>query len=523
MTFSNAIKFAGNGSSIGVTAADVIGSAHLTLTATAGYLGNTTTITNSIAPASNFTPASRTLTGGASGRASIMPFDNLYTGCAGPEALPYWAYHTGGTVVTSPALSSDGSQVGFVQTLGGIGSLTLVKWKASATDNYNNPTNLAGVNDVSNANYRACTAPCMTTLLLDNDLHARTDTNSAVFYDFPSDTMFVGGNGGTLRKFTGVCLGTPAENCAARCGVVQSGWPVFLGVANTTTGPVYYDDATGQIFISDSGDFLYSVIHPASPTVPTIAALSRLGFSLGIVDHPNLDPVAGTVYVFVSNDSITLPVTGNNSRVFQFATNFAGGSSGASFTLGDSSGAVRPFAGDFDNAYYSSAGGNPGNLYVCGSATGLVNSIPTLWQISITGTGAMAVTALQGPALATTKATSCGPGVEVFNPNAGPGTDLIFTSARAEKISSAPISCPVAGGTGCSKPFDVTNGAIPVTAVGPIAVTGGARGVVVDNTVGAGTLAGASQVYLTPFGDQVCATSGGNDGCAIQASQSSLM
>jgi hypothetical protein len=523
---SVAINLAGNGSHVGITSPGTAGGRVNFTATTAGLAGNNITIANSAAPASRFTPANITFAGGANGQASVVAFDNLYSGCVPPAlATPtvYWAYNTGGTVVTSPTLSYDGSQIGFVQTLGGIGTLTLIKWKASATNDYNDPTNLTAANNVTNANYRACTAPCMTTILFDANGHARTDTNSAVFYDFPSDTMFVGGNGGTLRKFTGVFLGIPAENCAAGCGVVQVGWPVFLGVANITTSPVY-DHATGQIFIGDSGGFLYSVTNPVAPALPVVVTSARLGFSLGIVDSPIVDSVAGKVYVFVSNDAGGV-VTANNSRVFQFAANFAGASSGASVTVGDSSGAVRAFAGDFDNAYYSSAGGNAGNLYVCGSVTGAVNYVPTLWQISITGTGAMAVTATQGPALATTNGTSCGPVVEVFNPNAGPA-DWIFTSVTANKITVAPISCPVAGGAGCIMSFDVTSGAAisaATTTVGHTAVTGGASGVVVDNTVGAGTLAGASQVYFTPLGNQACTTSGGNGGCAIQASQSSLM
>jgi hypothetical protein len=334
--------------------------------------------------------------------------------------------------------------------------------------------------------------------------------------------MFVGGNGADLRKFTGVFLGTPAENCAAGCGVTQPGWPVLLTGNNISTSPVY-DRTTGQIFIADNGGFLYSVTNPASPTVPTVTKSARIGFSLGIVDSPIVDPVAGMVYVFVSNDSATLPVTGNTSRVFQFATNFATGTSGTSVTVGDSSGAVKAFAGDFDNTYYNSASGNAGNLYVCGSVTGAVNYIPTLWQIPMAG-GTLGAP-VQGPALATTNATTCGPVVEIFNPNAGVGTDWIFTSVTANKITAAPISCPVAGGAGCIMSFDVTSGAAisAITpTVGHTAVTGGTSGFSFDNTVGAGTLAGASQVYFTPLLNQVCTTSGGTGGCAIQAAQSNL-
>src|SRR5882762_3909161 len=520
---SVAINLAGNGSHVGITSPGTAGGRVNFTATTAGLAGNNITIANSAAPASRFTPANITFAGGANGQASVVAFDNLYSGCAPPAlATPtvYWAYNTGGTVVTSTTLSYDGSQVGFVQTQGGVGTLTLIKWKASATDNYNNPTDLTAANNVINANYRACTAPCMTTISFDANGHPRTDTNSAVFYDFPSDTMFVGGNGGTLRKFTGVFLGTPAENCAAGCGVVQPGWPVFLGVANITTSPVY-DHATGQIFVGDSGGFLYSVTNPVAPALPVVVASARLGFSLGIVDSPIVDSVAGKVYVFVSNDAGGV-VTANNSRVFQFAANFAGATSGASVTVGDSSGVVRAFAGDFDNAYYTSGSRPTGILYVCGSVSGTGTYIPTLWQIPITA-GAMAATATQGPALATTNGTSCGPVVEFYNSTA-PAKDWIFTSVVASAVTVAPITCPAVAG--CIMSFDVTSGAAISAATattGHTRASGGASGVVVDNTVGAGTLAGASQVYFTPLGNQACTTSGGNGGCAIQASQSSLM
>ena len=51
---------------------------------------------------------------------------------------------------------------------------------------------------------------------------------------------------------------------------------------------------------------------------------------------------------------------------------------------------------------------------------------------------------------------------------------------------------------------------------------GGTCGIIVDNIVPPGTLAGASQVYFTPLKDEVCTTSGTVGGCAIQASQQAL-
>ena len=58
---------------------------------------------------------------GSGSQASIVAFDNLYSGCSGDGTVPtvYWAYNTGGTITTSPVFSADGTQVAFMQTEGG--------------------------------------------------------------------------------------------------------------------------------------------------------------------------------------------------------------------------------------------------------------------------------------------------------------------------------------------------------------------------------------------------------------------
>lgn len=50
----------------------------------------------------------------------------------------------------------------------------------------------------------------------------------------------------------------------------------------------------------------------------------------------------------------------------------------------------------------------------------------------------------------------------------------------------------------------------------------GASGVILDNTVAASTMAGASQIYFSTLGNQTCTTSSSTGGCAVQASQSAL-
>ena len=54
------------------------------------------------------------------------------------------------------------------------------------------------------------------------------------------------------------------------------------------------------------------------------------------------------------------------------------------------------------------------------------------------------------------------------------------------------------------------------------AAAGGTSGIIMDNIVPSGTLAGASQVYYSTQANQTCTTSGGTGGCAVQASQSGL-
>src|ERR1019366_2962382 len=104
--------------------------------------GNAITIAASSSLTGIFTLAGSTLTGGTNG-ASIVAFDNLYTGCSGTVPSTHWAYNTGGTVTTSVALSGDGSQVAFVQkdNITGTANLVLLMW-ASGTDTVNAPTTL---------------------------------------------------------------------------------------------------------------------------------------------------------------------------------------------------------------------------------------------------------------------------------------------------------------------------------------------------------------------------------------------
>src|ERR1019366_4323969 len=142
----------------------------------------------------NFTWNATSLAGGVNG-ASIVAFDNLYTGAPIPtcSGLPstYWAYDTGGTIVTSPVLSYDGTQVAVVQNAGGTSQLVLIKWAAS-TGTVNAPVIPTAA--TSGANYRTCSAPCQLTITFSNSNGGSnaTDSNSSPFYDYVNDVIYAG-------------------------------------------------------------------------------------------------------------------------------------------------------------------------------------------------------------------------------------------------------------------------------------------------------------------------------------------
>ena len=448
-------------------------------------------------------------------QASIVAYDNLYTGCSGTVPSVFWAYDTaGGAIITSVTFSLDGSQVAFVQTSASAASLVVLKWAASATETPSAPAVLAGT---AAASYRACVAPCMTVIPFSGGAN---DSGSSVYPDYGSDSIYVGDDAGKLHKFTGVFAGTPAESGAP--------WPVLVSPGAQALSSPVFDPGSGRVLVGDylvSGapncatagcGFFYSV----NASTGAVVQSARLDFISGIVDGPLLDIAAQTAYVFVGADSgfqsvgspcgVRVPCSG----VFQFSTTFSAGAAGTEARTGN--GFEFMLTGALDNKFFTSA--NPasptGNLYVIGN-TGSANN--TLYQIPIASNVMGAP--LAGPAISTNFTNgfmAAGMSLnEIFT-----GThDFIFSSAL---IFAAPAACGAGSlAQGCVMGFDVTSGTISgaTTPTGATASAGGVSAIVIDNVVTG--LAGASNIYYTPLANQTCATSGGTGGCAIQVSQSS--
>jgi hypothetical protein len=565
---------------------------------------------------------------GSPTQANIVAYTNLYSGCSGTVPTVYWAYNVSdSTITTSPVMSDDGTQISWVQTdPAGQGILILLKWAASSGETVGSPLT---VPNVVHTAYPTCTAPCWTSFALAFMATIHGDSNSSVFYDYSNDTAYVGDDFGVLHKLTPFFKGLPAE-------IRTGGWPVQLNPGSPTplNSPVH-DYGSGNVFVTDTGGFLYLV----DPTAG-VTQSGQLDFSLandggpGIVQGPIVDSTDGLVYAFAPSDGSGTCVGGSDCAVvYQLTTSFVAGDTGSAAVVGAST--VEPtvpsplYAGAFDSAYETS-GNATGNLYVCGNTGG----DPILYQVAITA-GAMNSLSTAGPVLSTSfSVTPCSPVTDILNPNASGGaTEWMFASVQNggsatgcaaggcifnfidtpwkpltvyavgqevldnhfqiqvvsvggtsgahapgwsiqvghsttdgtvhwldQGVQSA-FTLPVwsanhtyskgtkildtvhnnvqlvttAGKSGGTMPsFNTTAGgtttdgtSVPVltwTNIGALGTAnmpaaGGTSGIIVDNTVGSGTLAGASQVYFSTLSGGCGA---GTDGCAVQASQSGL-
>jgi hypothetical protein len=370
-------------------------------------------------------------------QASIVAFDNLYSGCtSGTVPMPYFAYDTTGTapgtIRTSPVPSLDGSQIAFVQTDGsGHGTLVLLRW-AATLETFDAPG--APTLVPAPSSYPGCTAPCMTMFDLRSGLNTQTDdTTSSVFYDYTGDIAWVGDSQGWLHKFTGVFLGTPAE-------VRTGGFPVQMPAGGLPLSSPVFDRISQTVFVGDYGGFLNRV----DATTAAVTQSGQLDFGTGIVDAPMVDVTRGQVYVSSSDDGSGGCTSGADcAAVVQLSASFAAGDTGTGTALGTSTFTGTPlpnplYDGTVDNAFLNSANAT-GNLYVCGNT----GANPILYVVPIQA-GALGI-----PAVLSTLATNgtnpaCSPVTDISAPGATAGsaaTEHLFVSVQNNSTTCGSGGC----------------------------------------------------------------------------------
>jgi hypothetical protein len=542
----------------------------------------------------------------------LVAFNNLYSGTDPNTGLGngictdgdgtlltaptvMWAYnvteYSDGVTSTSPVLSLDGTQVAVVESSALHGSvLHVIKWVAGQGtiaepvqlwadfDDWTGDAEDWATNCGPNSLYGVCmwsatfykdfighggSEPDVKSHSVRPDYYTTrsnaTDTNSAPYYDYFNDVIYVGTDTANLHEFGYVFNGGTAF------GPTESTFGTYPIIMNTTanpplTGPIE-DAASGRIFVADGyGGLEYvetnsGLVTPGpcsgqpgpTYTYPCLAVGNYNSGGNGIPDPPVVDSSLGTVLVFVGGDSIAGDP--DNAFVAQASTMGpcvcgSGQESGGDFSylsfgpVSNGGTGTHIHSGDFDNEYYES-NGTPGSvagfMYVCaidplGTVPGTAGFGNTaLRQISFDDNGIIFAVNPVFLAVGTDPTDECSPVTEVYNPNTS--QDLMFFSVQ---VHSTACLGDGAGGVGysaaapaggCLMSVDVTNdvsvpGFFPVGFAAHLAEDGGTSGIIVDNV---STEAQASSVYFTPLGwpddpGNTCAWVG----CAVKATQVGL-
>jgi hypothetical protein len=468
-------------------------------------------------------------------QANVVGINNLYTGattpCNGGTPWVAFAYHTvtqtGGQIKTSPALSTDGTKVAFVESTNG-GSYFHVLVLPSPI-----PSPPAHVGTVlAPQTPTSCTKPttpgCMTTLTIQT---SAGDSNSSPWVDYNTDTAYVGTDNGLLYKITPVFGGG-----APALVNDPTNWPVTVSTNkyNTILTAPVVDDPSGLIFLGDGEGYLYSV-KLASPA-KTFAAQQSIGWvydgttdgsgkpGTGIVDPPIAvtDPANTTTdQVFAFTGCSFVP--GIGGAVTQLAANFTTGTPTANNTvnLGSASGngdctGNNVHSGAFDNAFWVN-GSTSGHFIACGFVNyGGAPAVPEMYMFPFTAGVLNNSTAPTSTfQIGTTKGDECSPLTEFYNLT----TDRLFFGVGSSNgfLESSTIT------TSLTTPN--CTGTPTSTCVTTPKALGGASGIIIDNELANG----GTNLYFSTLGQgsvnaQKCNVAGGaaNPYCAVKLTQSAL-
>jgi len=382
--------------------------------------------------------------------------------------------------------------------------------------------------------------------------NAASSSESAPFYVYNSDTLYVGDDSGKLHKFInvfGVSGSTPSE-------VIGSGWPVTVNAGTAHLHSPIYDSGSGNIFIGDlAGNGYYvkevgsSVGVCSSGSAPCLGSTNGTtggptSIALGgvIDDAPIVDSTTQRVFFFDGEVSSTTCAAATNATVAAVVLLDTQLTSSTAVKIclpnGNQTGqTTNTKSGAFDNAYVSSAmGSKAGKLYFCARQSANRDH-PALFRIGFNTSGVMnsTVDANSGGSgnnyldLVGTSGEECSPITEIYNP--GTSTDWLFLSVGN---SASTTLCSTAASAGCLMSFNLTalgattwpltasSGSYPLPSSGTNPGDGGSSGIIVDNV---STAAQASSIYFTFLTNATTTiTCNGNStvGCAVKLTQAGL-
>jgi hypothetical protein len=450
----------------------------VTITATsAGSAGNNITLGGTLG---NFSWSNPSLVGGSD------------TGlCGSSAATVMWGYQTTtaptGAILTSPVLSLDGTKLAYVESTSSGSILHVLRWKAGEGNSGTPPAlPVTPTNVITSGTCPNDGSSCVFNLTYTTS----GNTFSSPFYNYATDELYVGDDGGVLWKISGVFNGTPAV-----------AWSITVNPSHKLTGPVF-DSGSQNIFVGDDSGKISFVQDSGSVGCgsPPCLGSNAITALTNITDPPIVDSSTGKILVFTGNG-------GANANVVQADTTLG---NKVTVNVGQAS-STQIHAGTLDNNYYA-VGPAAGFLYVCGKDA--ASSRPVLRRIGFASDGTLNGTT-DGNSLnltTTTTARECSPLTEIFNPGQGGGSDWLF--------AGVPGDCAFNGSaTGCIMSINITS-TFPATAASTGAELGGTSGIVVDN-VSTSTGQGAS-LYFSTLSNATCGVGGSTAGCAVKRTQSGL-
>jgi hypothetical protein len=402
---------------------------------------------------------------GAANQANLVALNNLYadsfsTGICGAAPTFLFAYNistvSAGRILTSPALSLDGTKIAFVESgnISGVGTsiFHVLTWDGGA-GNGTSATQPAVPGVGNNAS--------MTSLTFADAL----DTRSSIWVDYNTDIAYVGADDGIIYKITDVFKGTPT--------LAGTPWPVTISPNDRASTPVM-DKNLGLVLVGSQNGTYYS-IDATSGIVKSLVVGRSGGMNPGILAAPVVDVTNGTSFVISANDGTSGVMVEVDSATM---TELAKGRIGLASHSGT---VISLFKPAFSDSYFNDP--TTGTVRLCG--TGAADITP--WQYAfggftlVAGKYVMNTTPTFSAQLLTSTTARCTGWTEFFNPNVGVGgTDFFFFGLTDD--------CTGAGTSGCVM---ARNGDGSLTTAD---VTGGPSGIVTDNY---STAAQAANIYLT--------------------------
>lgn len=368
--------------------------------------------------------------GATNGQANIVGINKLYsgsgpTGLCGTTPAVTWAYNgstAGGSVLTSPSISLDGTKIAYVESAAGSSIFHVLTVKAGQG------TVTRAAAPTANGSCVAGSPPATSCLVSTTYSSTVTTTLADAWVDYQTDKAFVASDDGSISRISCVF------NCALNSQPTLD-WTFTLPVAGTGGAPPVpsspvYDYPSGRLFVGDQLGELW-VINAAGNSPSLNAGPVMVGGGGCTTAHPpgrtgtGADCTAtGTAYGIP--DAVILDASGGSQKIFALSGN--NGTAGASAVLTQFSmnltqrvnlalglGGVDLYSGAFNNGYWGSTPQTSGDLFACG--TGPADTTPYIYWASFSNYPTMDSTPAGTVTRSGPAGAPCVPFTEFYNPS----------------------------------------------------------------------------------------------------------